>query len=74
MAQAEQVLHQRGFELVRVRCQGDTARIEVAPAEIQRLAALADDIVASFKEIGFKYISVDLQGYRQGSLNEVLVK
>jgi pyridinium-3,5-biscarboxylic acid mononucleotide sulfurtransferase len=74
VAQAEQILHQHGFEPVRVRCQGDTARIEVSPTEIPRLAALAQYIVSSFKGIGFKYISVDLQGYRQGSLNEVLVK
>jgi pyridinium-3,5-biscarboxylic acid mononucleotide sulfurtransferase len=72
VARAEQVLLQRGFEPVRVRCQGDSARIEVAPVEIQRLAALAGEIVASLREIGFKYVSVDLQGYRQGSLNEVL--
>jgi uncharacterized protein len=72
VARAEQLLHQLGFEPVRVRRTGDTARIEVAPAEIQRLAALADEIVASLKQFGFKYISVDLQGYRQGSLNEAL--
>ena len=58
---------------LRVRCHGgNVARIEVAPADISRLAARAADIVAALRAIGFTYVSLDLQGYRTGSLNEAL--
>jgi uncharacterized protein len=58
---------------LRVRCHGGTvARIEVAPADISRLAARAADIAVAFHAIGFTYVSLDLQGYRTGSLNEAL--
>ena len=60
---------------LRVRCHGGTvARIEVAPADIPRLAARAADISAALAAIGFAYVSLDLQGYRTGSLNETLTK
>ena len=70
----EDELHRLGFEGVRVRHHGNTARIEV-PAE--RLADLVRDdvrrqIVERFKTLGYTYVTVDLQGYRTGSLNEVL--
>ena len=58
---------------LRVRCHGGTvARIEVAPADIPCLAARAADIAAALRAIGFTYVSLDLQGYRTGSLNEAL--
>ena len=58
---------------LRVRCHGGTvARIEVAPADIPRLAARATDIAAALRALGFTYVSLDLQGYRTGSLNEAL--
>ncbi len=58
---------------LRVRCHGGTvARIEVAPADIPRLAARATDITAALRAFGFTYVSLDLQGYRTGSLNEAL--
>ena len=58
---------------LRVRCHGGTvARIEVAPADISRLAARAADIAAALRTFGFTYVSLDLQGYRTGSLNEAL--
>jgi len=72
IAQGEAFLRQRGFSPVRVRWHIDLARIEVAPEQIARLAAIHDEINAYFKGIGFKYVSIDLQGYRQGSLNEAL--
>jgi uncharacterized protein len=70
----EDELHRLGFEGMRVRHHGDTARIEV-PAE--RLADLVRDdvrtqIVERFKALGYTYVTVDLQGYRTGSMNEVL--
>ena len=66
-------LHFREF---RVRFHGDLARIEVAQQEIDRLfdKATRDAIVKRFKEVGFNYVSVDLQGFRSGSLNEVMQK
>ena len=58
---------------LRVRCHGGTvARIEVAPADIPRLAARAADVSAALAAIGFAYVSLDLRGYRTGSLNETL--
>jgi len=72
--EAEGYLRSRGFDLVRVRHHGVVARIEVDP---QRLADLAEPIVREevrgcLTELGFTYVSVDLRGYRTGSLNEVL--
>ena len=69
---AEVLLRDRGFTCVRVRCSGTAARIEVAPEEIERLAApdMRDPIVAELKRLGFSSVSLDLQGYRMGSMNE----
>ena len=73
---AEQWLLDAGFGLaqLRVRSHGDLARIEVPSEAITRLAAHADEIVAAFKRFGFAYTTLDLQGYRTGSLNETLTK
>ena len=73
---AEQWLMDAGLGLtqLRVRSHGDIARIEVPPDDIPRLAAHAAEISASFKRFGFAYATLDLQGYRTGSLNEVLAK
>ena len=58
---------------LRVRCHGgNVARIEVASADIPRLAAQAAAIAAALRAFGFTYVSLDLQGYRTGSLNEAL--
>jgi uncharacterized protein len=71
---AEQWLLDAGFGLtqLRVRSHGDLARIEVPPEAIARLAAHADEISAAFKRFCFAYVTLDLQGYRTGSLNENL--
>ncbi|WP_305043238.1 ATP-dependent sacrificial sulfur transferase LarE [Geoalkalibacter sp.] len=63
-----------GFRTYRVRYHGDTARIELAADELPRLldAPLREKIVAEFKAAGFTYVALDLQGYRSGSMNEVL--
>jgi pyridinium-3,5-biscarboxylic acid mononucleotide sulfurtransferase len=72
--QAEDVLHSLGFRHCRVRHHGEIARLELDPADMRR--AFDDEvrrtIVADLKAIGFRYVSLDLQGYRTGSLNEVL--
>jgi uncharacterized protein len=72
---AETLLRDLGFRFFRVRFHDErTARIEVGPQEIARLAAepLRDHVVARLKELGFTYVTLDLQGYRTGSMNEVL--
>ena len=71
---AEEALRGLGFRQVRVRHHGDLARIEIAPEE---LPAALDPIrvramSGALHEIGFRYVSLDLDGYRTGSLNEVL--
>ena len=71
---AEQYLLDLGFKQVRVRHHGDTARIEVAEAERLKFfdLELMDNVYKQFQEIGFAYTSLDLKGYRTGSMNEVI--
>jgi len=71
---AEQLLRELGFRQVRVRHHGDIARIELAPEDMARFCGdgLADPIARRIKELGFQYVTLDLQGYRSGSMNEVL--
>ncbi|MFH0909604.1 MAG: ATP-dependent sacrificial sulfur transferase LarE [bacterium] len=71
--QAENGLRDLGFTNLRVRAHGDIARIELPSEDIARAAAPAmrEEIVALLSSAGFRYVSLDLQGYRQGSLNEV---
>ena len=70
--QAENCLHGFGFRQVRVRHHGDTARIELDKSDFSRLftGEIADRVVASFRELGYTYVSLDLAGYRTGSMNE----
>ncbi len=70
----EAALRKLGFHQMRVRHHNDIARIEIAPDELPRALNLemTQQIVAAFKRLGFKYIALDLEGYRQGALNEVL--
>lgn len=74
IARAERALAALGFSQVRVRAHGDVARIEVPPAQIDRLAQepLRSQVVGGVKEAGFTFVALDLQGYRMGSLNEEL--
>jgi uncharacterized protein len=62
------------FREFRVRYHGDLARIELSPQEIGRFfdETTRQAVVKKFKEIGFNYVSLDLQGYRTGSMNETL--
>ncbi len=71
----EEILRSFGFRQFRVRAHGAVARIEVAPDEIPRLfdAQVGDAIHEGFRKHGFLYVSVDLKGYRTGSMNEGLV-
>ena len=66
-------MHQ-GFKQFRVRIHGDLARIELLPADIERFMAKNIRLEADryLKKLGFSYVSLDLLGYRTGSMNEVL--
>lgn len=68
----ETFLRGKGFRSYRVRYHGETARIEVDPAEIPRFLdpALREAVVSEFRAAGFVYVALDLQGYRTGSMNE----
>jgi uncharacterized protein len=72
----EVFMKELGFREFRVRYHGDLARIEVSLNEIDRLfdKSIREAIVKRFKEIGFNFVSLDLQGFRSGSLNEALQK
>ncbi len=69
--QAERFLMEIGFRAVRVRTHGDTARIEVDSARISELvdADRMHDIQGTLKRLGYRHVSVDLTGYRTGSMN-----
>ncbi len=71
--QGEEILHEMGFRQLRVRMHGENlARIEVDPASLGRLAELGESVTEAFRKIGFTYVTMDLRGYRTGSMNEVL--
>jgi len=75
IASAEEILRKRfGLRQVRVRCHGNVARIEVAPEDISRFVKGGEnrDLIRKFSALGFKYVTVDLKGYRTGSMNETL--
>jgi conserved hypothetical protein TIGR00268 len=70
----ERFLMDEGFRQIRVRHHGEMARIEVAPEEMPRMFNIEymSKISVIFKKAGFKYVTLDMQGYRTGSMNEVL--
>ncbi len=69
---AEQLLLDLGFHQLRVRIHGEIARIEVLPDEFEKILSCRERITRAFKEYGFQYVTMDLQGYRTGSMNETL--
>ena len=71
---AEEALRELGFGVLRVRDHGDLARIELEPDEIERAGGLRSEIAIALRALGFKYVTVDLEGFRSGSLNEVLLQ
>jgi uncharacterized protein len=72
--QGEEALKALGFRQFRVRFHGELVRIEIARDEMERALTMemAEKIAAIFKPLGFHYITLDLEGYRQGSMNESL--
>jgi uncharacterized protein len=73
---AENVLREFGFRQIRVRAHDDLARIEIAPDELPRAlhAEIMATLSARIRAVGFTYVTLDLEGYRQGSLNAALKK
>ncbi|MEO1125709.1 MAG: ATP-dependent sacrificial sulfur transferase LarE [Cyanobacteria bacterium J06639_16] len=74
VGRAERYLRQLGLKELRVRSDGDTARIELPPAQIKEFVLTLDlpTLVKQFQDLGFTYVTLDLEGYRSGKLNRVL--
>ncbi len=74
VGRAERYLRKLGLKNLRVRSEGDSARIELPPEQIKEFVLITDlpALVAAFQEFGFIYINLDLEGYRSGKLNQVL--
>ncbi len=72
--QLEDTLRDLGFDQVRARHHGNVARLEVEPAAISKLLdpSIRETLLARGRALGFKYVAVDLQGYRRGAMNEAL--
>lgn len=72
---AEQLLLDKGFHQLRVRIHDRMARIEIMPEEFEKLIEkeMREEIVSKLKSYGFTYVSMDLTGYRTGSMNETLL-
>lgn len=66
---AEAALHRLGFAQVRVRHYDDTARIEVDLADLAGVLGCRDDVVSAVKSAGYRYVTLDLEGFRSGNLN-----
>ena len=71
VGRAERVLRELGFRQCRVRVHGDVVRIEVEPGEVARLCepATRDTVLAELRRLGYRYVTVDLEGFRSGSMN-----
>ncbi|ALF53119.1 hypothetical protein ACX27_10125 [Nostoc piscinale CENA21] len=74
VGRAEIYLRKLGWDNLRVRSEGDTARIELAPEKIKDFVLAVDlpAVVGAFQEFGFIYVTLDLEGYRSGKLNQIL--
>jgi uncharacterized protein len=76
VGRAEIYLRKLGLTNLRVRSEGDTARIELSPEQIKEFVLTTElpQLVRAFQELGFVYVTLDLEGYRSGKLNQVLQK
>ena len=68
----ERLLKQLGFEICRIRLYGEVTRIEIMPEKFLLFINKRDEIIKELKNIGFKYINLDIEGFRSGSMDEVL--
>jgi len=69
---AEEYLRKRGFRVFRARHHGKMVRIEVGADELEKALAIRSELTSELKKIGFTYVTLDLEGYRTGSMNEEL--
>jgi pyridinium-3,5-biscarboxylic acid mononucleotide sulfurtransferase len=74
VARAEEYLRREGFLQVRVRHHGEIARLEVGPEGLERAFAMREEISSELRDAGFLYVTLDLAGYKPGSLNAALKK
>ena len=74
IAKAEHFLRSKGFKQIRVRHHDSIARIEVNPSDLGDFNSepLRSEINDEFKKIGYSYVTLDMEGFRSGSLNEIL--
>lgn len=72
VGKAENYLKKSGFNVVRVRDHGGMARIEIMPDEMPRFLEMREAVVDEFKKLGFSYFTLDLMGFRSGSMDEML--
>lgn len=74
VGRSELYLRKLGWQNLRVRSEGDSARIELPPEQIKDFVSTTDlpKLVSAFQEFGFVYVTLDLEGYRSGKLNQVL--
>lgn len=72
VAAAEALLRDMGAKVVRVRAHGDLARVEVGEDDLAQVLAAREAVVEHLRGLGFRYVTLDLAGYRQGSMNEGL--
>ena len=75
VAAGERILHAMGFKVARVRFHGEVARLELERSEIARIfeTEIRDTVEREFKKIGFRFVAIDLKGFRSGSLNEGVI-
>jgi uncharacterized protein len=75
VAAGERLLHAMGFKVARVRFHGEVARLELERSEIARIfeTQIRDTVEREFKKIGFRFVAIDLKGFRSGSLNEGVI-
>jgi uncharacterized protein len=72
VAEAESALRSLGFAQLRVRHYGDTARIEVPAEDLARVVARRDEVSSAVHRAGYRYVTLDLDGFRSGNLNQAL--
>jgi len=72
----EEIMRSMGFREFRVRHHDELVRLEIAPAELERALQreVVDDLAQKFRLLGFRYVTLDLHGYRTGAMNEILKK
>jgi uncharacterized protein len=70
----EKILREHGFREFRVRYHEELVRLEIAPAEMERALRLeiVNALAESFRSLGFRYVTLDLHGFRTGAMNEIL--